>query len=160
MKVALVAPSTPWPQPSADSFTAEQATHVAELGRALAARGHRVVIYARKESAQTAARLQLGRGLSAELIPAGPPAPVTADERTRYIRDIGEFLTSRWRRGAPDVVHAHQWTSGLAAMMAAREVDVPVVQTFGSKTKTEPKRASRKVRIAFSRLPSSAMPRP
>jgi D-inositol-3-phosphate glycosyltransferase len=132
MKVALIAPSTARRQPSADSFTAEQATHVAELGRALAARGHRVVIYARQESAQTATRMQLGRGLMAQLIPAGPPTPVTADERPRYIRDIGDFLAERWRRGAPDVVHAHHWTSGLAAMVAARDVNVPVVQTFGS----------------------------
>jgi glycosyltransferase involved in cell wall biosynthesis len=29
-------------------------------------------------------------------------------------------------------VHAHHWTSGLAAMLAAREVPVPVVATFGS----------------------------
>jgi glycosyltransferase involved in cell wall biosynthesis len=30
----------------------------------------------------------------------------------------------------PDVVHAHFWMSGLAALVGARELDVPVVQTF------------------------------
>jgi len=37
-----------------------------------------------------------------------------------------------WHAGqwAPDVVHAHFWTSGLAAVTAARQFGVPVVQSF------------------------------
>src|SRR5207302_6874774 len=36
------------------------------------------------------------------------------------------------RRNQPDVVHAYFWTSGLAAVAAARDNDIPVVQTFGT----------------------------
>ena len=133
MKIALVAQHTHWPVPPVDAISADQAAHVAGLGRALAARGHQVVIYARRESAQLPAKMNLGRGLTAEFIPAGPAAPVTADEQPQYARDIGAHLIGRWRRSAPDIVHAHHWTSGLAALFAAREIGVPVAATFGSR---------------------------
>src|SRR5260370_12099935 len=41
-------------------------------------------------------------------------------------------LADRWRREAPDVIHAQSWTSGLAALAGARGLDIPVVQTFQS----------------------------
>jgi len=50
------------------------------------------------------------------------------------LAQVPEFagrLVTRWRRARPDVVHAAGWTSGLAALSAARELDVPVVQSFG-----------------------------
>ena len=47
---------------------------------------------------------------------------------------MGEFarwLEDHWRAGwSPEVVHAHFWTSGLAAVTAARQMGVPVVQSF------------------------------
>lgn len=47
--------------------------------------------------------------------------------------DLGRFaksLTARWRAERPDVVHAHFWTSGLAAVVAAKDLRLPVVQTY------------------------------
>jgi glycosyltransferase involved in cell wall biosynthesis len=41
-------------------------------------------------------------------------------------------LAARWRRAQPDVAHAVGWTGGLAALSAARGLDIPVVQSFGS----------------------------
>jgi glycosyltransferase involved in cell wall biosynthesis len=41
-------------------------------------------------------------------------------------------LERRWRKDAPDIVHAHFWTGGLAALAATRDLRVPVVQTFHS----------------------------
>jgi glycosyltransferase involved in cell wall biosynthesis len=41
-------------------------------------------------------------------------------------------LAQRWQQSAPDIVHAHFWTGGLAALAATRDVRVPVVQTFHS----------------------------
>ena len=46
-------------------------------------------------------------------------------------------LRSRWHRERPDVVHALRWTSGLAALAAARDLGVPVVQEFRSLGVTE-----------------------
>jgi glycosyltransferase involved in cell wall biosynthesis/phosphoheptose isomerase len=43
---------------------------------------------------------------------------------------FAEQLVEAWRSDRPDVVHAHFWMSGHAALLAAREHSVPVVQTF------------------------------
>ena len=50
MKIALVARHVSAPATPSDPYAAEQAAHVAGLGRALAAQGHSVVIYARKDA--------------------------------------------------------------------------------------------------------------
>jgi glycosyltransferase involved in cell wall biosynthesis len=39
-------------------------------------------------------------------------------------------LEAAWRRERPDVVHAHFWMSGQAALEAAAPLGIPVVQTF------------------------------
>jgi glycosyltransferase involved in cell wall biosynthesis len=44
--------------------------------------------------------------------------------------EFGGRLHAAWLRERPDVVHAHFWMSGLAALMAAQPLGVPVVQTF------------------------------
>ena len=52
-----------------------------------------------------------------------------------FVQDLGD----RWHRRAPDLVHAHALTPGLAAVLATDELTVPLVQTmpgFG----TEPHR--------------------
>jgi glycosyltransferase involved in cell wall biosynthesis len=132
MKIALVARHASAPATSADPYAAEQAAHVAGLGRALAALGHNVVIYARKDVPGMPDRETLAPGLMARYIKAGPPAALAADELPQYVGEIGRYLAARWKKDTPDIVHAHHWTSGLAALLAARERPVPVVQTFGS----------------------------
>ena len=46
-------------------------------------------------------------------------------------------LRSLWESDRPDVVHALPWTSGLAALAAARDLGIPVVQEFSSLSATE-----------------------
>jgi len=41
-------------------------------------------------------------------------------------------LRSLWQSDRPDVVHALRWTSGLAALAAARDLGIPIVQEFSS----------------------------
>jgi D-inositol-3-phosphate glycosyltransferase len=132
MKIALVARHVSAPVTSSDPYAAEQAAHVAGLGRALAAQGHSVAIYARKDAPGLPDREKLAPGLTARYIKAGPPAPVPADQLPQYVAEIGRYLAARWKQDTPDIVHAHHWTSGLAALLAAREVPVPIVQSFGS----------------------------
>jgi type III pantothenate kinase len=44
---------------------------------------------------------------------------------------FGTWLARRWRRsGRPDVVHAHFWMSGTAALRARASTGTPLVQTF------------------------------
>src|SRR6516225_7946127 len=41
-------------------------------------------------------------------------------------------LRERWSHERPDVVHALRWISGLTALAAARDLQIPVVQSFNS----------------------------
>lgn len=132
MKIALVARHAPAGATPADLYAGEQAAHVTGLGNALAARGHHVVIYARKDDPGMPDRETLAPRLTARYIKAGPPAPVSDDKLTQYVAEMGRYLTQRWQKDTPDIVHAHHWTSGLAALVASRERPVPIVQSFGS----------------------------
>lgn len=132
MKIALVARHASVPATTADPYAAEQAAHVAGLGKALAALGHHVVIYARKDAPGIPDRETLAPGLVARYIKAGPAAPLPPDQLPQHVAEIARYLAARWKKDTPDIVHAHHWTSGLAALLAAREVPVPVVASFGS----------------------------
>jgi len=107
-----------------------QNVHVAALARALAARGHQVEVYTRRDSRQLPERVALCAGVHVVHVSAGPPAALPKDELLPYMVAFGRKLTAQWSLAPPDVVHAHFWMSGVAAVEAARTVGVPVVQTF------------------------------
>jgi glycosyltransferase involved in cell wall biosynthesis len=132
MKIALVARHAVPTAYALDPYSADQAAQVNGLGRALAAKGHEVVIYVRKESPDQPDRQALAPRLSVEYLTAGPLAPVPADQLSSYVKDIAAHLSARWSKSTPAVVHAFHWTNGLAALSAAREHPVPVVVSFGS----------------------------
>jgi glycosyltransferase involved in cell wall biosynthesis len=102
------------------------------LARALAARGHRVTLYTRRDSSDCPRTAILGNGAAAECVTAGPARPVTAEQAAKYLPAFAGYLASHWRARRPDVVHAFSWTAGLAALGAVRGLDVPVIQTFES----------------------------
>src|SRR5215467_12947753 len=102
MKIALVARHVCAPAAPSDPYAAEQAAHVADLGRALAAEGHKVVLYGRKDAPGLPDREALAPGLTARYIKAGPPAPVPADRLASHIAEIAGHLTARWTKDAPD----------------------------------------------------------
>ena len=107
-----------------------QNVHVAELAKALARRGHEVVVHTRRDDPHLPVRVPLAPGVVVDHVPAGPPQVIAKDELLPYVPDLGRHLAGRWAVERPDVVHAHFWMSGLAAMVGARDLDVPVVQTF------------------------------
>jgi len=50
------------------------------------------------------------------------------DDLLRHMPEFASALRREWAQRPPDLVHAHFWMSGLAAVAAAGEI--PVVQTF------------------------------
>ena len=67
------------------------------------------------------------------------PSESSADD-SHLVRQVGAFsapLQARWAQDRPDVVHALRWTSGLAALSAARDLQIPVVQSFDQLGVTE-----------------------
>jgi glycosyltransferase involved in cell wall biosynthesis len=107
-----------------------QNVHVAALAAALARDGHRVTVYTRRESPAARTRTKLCDGVTVELVPAGPPRVLPKDELLPHIPEFGRYLSEQFRRTRPDVVHAHFWMSGLAALAAVSAESVPIVQTF------------------------------
>jgi len=55
---------------------------------------------------------------------------VPRDQLLPLVGELGSELAARIAADPPDLVHAHFWMSGLAALSATRDVNVPVVQTF------------------------------
>jgi D-inositol-3-phosphate glycosyltransferase len=132
MRIALVAPSSDPLATHLDPRSAAEATRVISLARSLAAVGHRITVYARKDSDALPESAIAAPGVTIEHVPAGPAAPVEPDALTAHLPEFGNYLAQRWRRNRPDVVHAYSWTMGLAALAGARGLSIPVVQTFGS----------------------------
>lgn len=106
-----------------------QNVHVTELATALAARGHDVVVYTRRTSPAQPRRAFLAPGASVEYVRAGPAAPLPKDTLLPYMAAFAEELARCWSARPPDLVHAHFWMSGQAALAAAGG-DLPVLQTF------------------------------
>jgi glycosyltransferase involved in cell wall biosynthesis len=107
-----------------------QSVHVAELARELGRQGHHVTVYTRRADASARDKVRLGPGVTVEHVPAGPPHPVAKEDLPAHLPEFGSRLAARWRAARPDVVHSHFWTSALAALAGAKDLDIPVVQSY------------------------------
>ncbi|GAA3019694.1 glycosyltransferase [Streptomyces fulvorobeus] len=107
-----------------------QNVYVAQLAGRLARRGHDVTVYTRRDRTGTPTMVRTPEGVKVVHVPAGPPTAVPKDELLVWMPEFGAYLSRMWRLARPDVVHAHFWMSGLAALAGARESGIPVVQTF------------------------------
>jgi glycosyltransferase involved in cell wall biosynthesis len=109
-----------------------QNVHVAGLAAALVRQGHEVTVYTRRERPDVEAIVMAPEGYAVVHIDAGPAERIPKDRLTPYMGRFAKRLGETWGIEPPDVVHAHFWMSGLAALRAAQPLGVPVVQTFHS----------------------------
>jgi glycosyltransferase involved in cell wall biosynthesis len=107
-----------------------QNVHVAALSTRLGELGADVVVHTRRQSPEIADRVALGPGVVVDHVSAGPPRVVAKDQLFGFMDDFAASLRQQWSVERPDIVHAHFWMSGYAAIRAARPLDIPVVQTF------------------------------
>jgi phosphoheptose isomerase/glycosyltransferase involved in cell wall biosynthesis len=107
-----------------------QNVYVEALARELSALGNEVVVHTRRDDADLPRRVPLCAGAEVDHVDAGPPRPVPKDELLPHMDAFAKDLERCWRRSRPDVVHAHFWMSGRAALAAAEPLGIPVVQTF------------------------------
>jgi D-inositol-3-phosphate glycosyltransferase len=107
-------------------------THVTALAEALGRLGHDVRVYVRREAANAPDEVPFAPGVAVEHVPAGPARTVPADDQLPLMGDFGRALAARWSKDdvPPDVVHAHYWLSGLAALTATAEDRRPVIVTY------------------------------
>ncbi|HEY0537633.1 MAG TPA: glycosyltransferase [Actinoallomurus sp.] len=107
-----------------------QNVHVAALAVALSRRGHDVAVLTRRDDVDQPETVTFAPGVTVEHVPAGPPRRVPKDRLLPHMDEFAASLKRRWLSRPPDVVHAHFWMSGLAAIEGARGGEIPVVQTF------------------------------
>jgi D-inositol-3-phosphate glycosyltransferase len=130
MKIALIAGRLTVPA-ATDAYPGDPSRRVLSLARALAENDQDVTVYARRESAGRGHEIRIP-GVSVELVDAGPRRRLSGEMLLPHIALFADQLADRWRSGAPDVAHAHFWTSGVAAVAAARGLRIPVVVTLNS----------------------------
>jgi len=127
MKIALVAQHA---TPAADQADDNR---VLELGRSLAGNGHQVTVYAGRHNAALPERAELEPGVT--VVSIGPMDSAGSRDDAELLAQVPAFsrpLHDHWSQNRPDVVHALRWTSGLASLAAARDLRVPMVQSFDS----------------------------
>jgi glycosyltransferase involved in cell wall biosynthesis len=109
-----------------------QNVHVAALAAGLAQRGHAVTVHTRRDDAALPERVTTRDGYDVAHVSAGPPVPLPKDDLLGHMPAFAAALRAGWSVRPPDVVHAHFWMSGLAAVEAAGSLlsPVPVLQTF------------------------------
>ncbi|MEV0344142.1 glycosyltransferase [Nonomuraea sp. NPDC050680] len=111
------------------SATGNKRHHILSVARELG-RDHHVTIYSRRDSAEGKARTRVAPGVMMEHIEVGPARDLAPADVMPYLKDVGQYLSRRWSQERPDVIHAHSWTGGLAAVTGASGLGVPVTQTF------------------------------
>jgi D-inositol-3-phosphate glycosyltransferase len=118
------------PLPTGDAGV--QQRHVADLSTALAAIGHDIRVYTRRDDPALPAIVKMGEGVHVVHVPAGPARALPTERLLSHMGDFAQWLRTEWREADwhPEVAHAHFWTSGLAAVTAARRIGIPVVQSF------------------------------
>ena len=146
MKIALVAQNATPLHPRTGSGPDRDDVGLSELTRKLAGQGHQVTVYAQKNLADLPDQAELHDGVRVEHISAGPvPETATEPGDAELLERVPAFsgpLRSLWESDRPDVVHALAWTSGLAALAAARDLGIPVVQEFSSLSVAERRAAA------------------
>ncbi|MER5643665.1 glycosyltransferase [Streptosporangium sp. NPDC002524] len=125
-----------------ESDLAAQRAHLMAVARELG-REHKVTIYSRRNSDSEKAKVRVSQGVTLENLTAGPAQNLPEDSVLPYLSDLGDQLMHRWGQDRPDVIHAHSWTGGLAAIAGANGLNVPFTQTFS----TENSRDAKKVRL-------------
>ena len=132
MRIALVAQNGSPLTPATGQEPMSQAASVAAHARGLARLGHRVTIYARRDARALPDSAILAARVTVEHVTAGPPAPLSGAGLAGHVAEFSDQLGQRWRKNPPSLAHSFFWTSGLAALAAARGHDMPLVQTFGT----------------------------
>jgi D-inositol-3-phosphate glycosyltransferase len=130
MKIAMVSEHASPLAVLGGADAGRQNVHVAELSAALTRRGHQVTVYTRRDDPDLPECVETPQGYTVVHVPAGPDKALPSDELLQYMGPFAQYLDAQWTTDRPDVAHAHFWMSGIATQLAAKHLNLPVVQTF------------------------------
>jgi glycosyltransferase involved in cell wall biosynthesis len=130
MRIALVSEHASPLAPLGGVDAGGQNVHVRSLALALGRLGAHVVVHTRRDARDLPSFVKLGPSVSVHHVDAGPPESIPKDDLWIHMPEFAAHLHDVWRHDRPEVVHAHFWMSGWAALDAAAPLGIPVLQTF------------------------------
>ena len=98
----------------------------------LAHLGHRVRLITRRSDPAQPNEVEIEPGLTVHHLDAGPARLLAKGEHEALIELFGEALRAHLEDHPTDLLHAEHWYSGLAALPSARELGIPLVQSYHS----------------------------
>lgn len=99
---------------------------------ALARAGHRVIIFTRRADGAAPATVELESGVTVVHLDAGPARVLSKGEHESVIEEFGQALAAALKREPVQLLHAEHWFSGVAALEAAHNAGIPLVQSYHS----------------------------
>lgn len=106
--------------------------YVRELSKELGRMGVRVDVFTRSQNAAIARVVRLAEHAQVVHLPAGPEAPLGHAQVHAHLPEFVEGVQA-WAREQLveyDLIHAHYWLSGVAALALRERWGVPVLQMF------------------------------
>jgi len=108
-----------------------QNVYVGQVARHLAARGHRVDVFTRRDTTALPEVMHWEDGVRLIHVPAGPPRLVRKEELLPYMDQFADYVRAFCDRGAAyDIVHANFFMSAQVASDLRRSHGFPYIVTF------------------------------
>jgi D-inositol-3-phosphate glycosyltransferase len=107
-----------------------QNVYVAALSAELGRRGHQVVVHTRRSDPHVVRRVDFTPNIVVDHVDAGPAREIPKDDIWSHLPAFVDDLRRQLEHDQPDIVHAHFWMSGIAALRATEGTGIPVAQTF------------------------------
>jgi D-inositol-3-phosphate glycosyltransferase len=127
-RVAMVAMHSSPAQPAGTGDSGGMTTVLLAVSRELARHGIAVDLITRASGAPSVTELE--PAVTLRELPAGRAGVVAKGRLTEVVDDFGEAVGALARAGSYDLIHAHYWLSGIAALPVALELGLPLVQSF------------------------------
>jgi D-inositol-3-phosphate glycosyltransferase len=131
MKVALVSEHASPLAVAGGVDSGGQNIYVANVARELAAMGHQVDVFTRRDRALLPLVSDMD-GVRVIHVPAGPPKQLPKEQLLPFMDEFAAFLIEFFQRERDpyQVIHANFFMSGLAALKVKAALGIPLVTTF------------------------------
>ncbi|MEO7005986.1 MAG: glycosyltransferase [Terrimesophilobacter sp.] len=127
-RVAMIAMHSSPAQPAGTGDSGGMTTVLLALSAELARHGIEVDLITRASGSPSVTKL--GASVTLRELPAGPADSLAKGRLIEVVDDFGEAIGALARVGSYDLIHAHYWLSGIAALPVALELGLPLVQSF------------------------------
>jgi D-inositol-3-phosphate glycosyltransferase len=104
--------------------------YVCEAAQNMAAQGVKVDIFTRRTNSEIADVVEVSPGVRVIQLNVGPVSGVTKEQLPALIPDLAVAFKKALTEEKYDVIHSHYWISGKVAMVAAKDLNIPLVHTM------------------------------